>query len=198
MQQQLRRFNPTAPQQLVLHGDTQVASILALDHVEPIDSKTELRNWLPTAQLSFSPVGGPVGGLTGGAIGAPAGRLLRANTPELTDLNRHNDQIRAYCFVLEQPIKVAALDQWLDALLPTLGPKLLRLKAILNVDGFPGPLVVHAVQHLLHPAGVMTHWPDEQGADPANAVQTRHSKLVFITDALTAEQIEQTLQLLQG
>ncbi len=201
LQQQLRRFNPTAPQQLVLHGDTQVASILALDHVEPIDSKTDLRNWLPTAQLSFSPVAAAgATGTTGvtGAIGAPAGRLLRANTPEPTDVNRHNDQIRAYCFVLEQPIKVAALDQWLDALLPTLGPKLLRLKAILNVDGFPGPLVVHAVQHLLHPAGVMTHWPDEQGVDPTIAAQARHSKLVFITDALTAEQIEQTLQILQG
>lgn len=182
LQDTLRRLNPTAPQQLVHYGQTQVSSILAMDHVEPIDSQTALSQWLPTGQLSFSAVSTPAQG-----IGAPAGSLFRANTPAPVDLNRHNEQIRAYCFMLEQPVKVTALDQWLDALLPTLGPKLLRLKAILNVEGFPGPLVVHAVQHLLHPAGVMTHWQEED----------KRSKLVFITDALTADQLEQSLQILQ-
>ncbi len=71
--------------------------------------------------------------------------------------------------------------------MPALGPQLLRVKAILNVVGFPGLLVVHAVQHLLHPAGLLTEWPD---AD-------RRCKLVFITDNLSAETIEQSLQFLQ-
>lgn len=188
----LRRLNPTAPQQLVHYGETQVSSILAMDHVEPIDSQTELSQWLPTGQLSFSAIDAPSASLTStgatkGAIGAPIGQLLRANTPAPVDINRHNEQVRAYCFVLEQPVKVTALDEWLDVLLPSLGPQLLRLKAILNVEGFPGPLVVHAVQHLLHPAGVMTQWPNDD----------KRSKLVFITDALTAEQLEQSLQVLQ-
>jgi G3E family GTPase len=55
------------------------------------------------------------------------------------------------------------------------------------VVGFPGPLVVHAVQHLLHPAGLLKEWPDED----------RRCKLVFITDNLSAERLEQSLQLLQ-
>jgi len=169
-------LNPTAPVQLVLQGQTQVSEILALDHAEPVQSSAPLHSWLPTEKLSFAPVSGKQG-------------LLRAEQTSSTpvDLNRHNDRIRAYCYVLEHPVTAAQIDQWLDALMPELGPQLLRLKAILNVVGFPGPLVVHAVQHLLHPAGLLTAWPDED----------RRCKLVFITDNLSAERLEQSLQLLQ-
>ncbi len=169
-------LNPTAPVERVLQGHTQVDEILALDHAEPVQSTAPLHSWLPTDKLSFAPVSGKQG-------------LLRAEPVSATpvDVNRHNDRIRAYCYVLEHPVTAAQIDQWLDALMPELGPQLLRLKAILNVVGFPGPLVVHAVQHLLHPAGLLTEWPD---AD-------RRCKLVFITDNLSAERLEQSLQLLQ-
>ncbi len=169
-------LNPTAPVQLVLQGQTQVSEILALDHAEPVQSTAPLQSWLPTEQLRFAPVSGKQG-------------LLRADQSSAApaDVNRHNDRIRAYCYVLEHPVTAAQIDQWLDALMPELGPQLLRLKAILNVVGFPGPLVVHAVQHLLHPAGLLKEWPDED----------RRCKLVFITDNLSAERLEQSLQLLQ-
>ncbi len=178
----LRVLNPTAPLQPVLQGQTQVSEILALDHAEPVQSTAPLHSWLPTGNLTFVPVAGKQG-------------LLRADQPTAAseadlnrpDLNRHSDRIRAYCYVLEHPVTAAQIDQWLDALMPELGPQLLRLKAILNVVGFPGPLVVHAVQHLLHPAGLLTAWPDED----------RRCKLVFITDNLSAERLEQSLQLLQ-
>lgn len=169
-------LNPTAPVQLVLQGQTQVSDILALDHAEPVQSSAPLHSWLPTDQLSFAPVSGKLGLL----------RAEQTSSPPV-DLNRHNDRIRAYCYVLEHPVTAAQIDQWLDALMPELGPQLLRLKAILNVVGFPGPLVVHAVQHLLHPAGLLKEWPDED----------RRCKLVFITDNLSAERLEQSLQLLQ-
>ncbi len=174
----VRQWNPTAMLATVLHGETQVEQILALDHVEPVESQTPLHSWLSTGQLRFQPVAGQAGLLRGELADAAA----------VPDPNRHNDRIRAYCFVLEQPVKVSNLDLWLDDLLPVLGPQLLRLKAILNVEGFPGPLVVHAVQHLLHPAGVLTEWPGDD----------RQSKLVFITDELSAERLQLSLQTLQG
>jgi hypothetical protein len=44
------------------------------------------------------------------------------------------------------------------------------------------------VQTLLHPAGVMENWPDEN----------RSSLLVFITDGIDVAQLEQSLLILQG
>ncbi|MDZ7869303.1 MAG: GTP-binding protein [Rheinheimera sp.] len=85
-------LNPTAPVELVQQGQTQVDEILALDHAEPVQSTAPLHSWLPTDKLSFAPVSGKQG-------------LLRAEPVSAApvDVNRHNDRIRAYCYVLEHP-----------------------------------------------------------------------------------------------
>ena len=58
-----------------------------------------------------------------------------------------------------------------DALVSYRGPDMLRMKAILNVEGNDKPVVVHGVHHVFHPPAMLEEWPD---AD-------RRSKLVFIT-----------------
>lgn len=168
---ELRRLNPTAP---MLHRTLEavdLTQILSLDHAEPVQTETPLRQWLPTQGLTFAP-------LTAGQQA-----FFKAQPAS------HNeaDRIQSYCYELTTPIKVTALDQWLDALLPKLGHHLLRMKAILHVEGFPGPVAVHAVQTLLHPAGVLDAWPDEH----------RTSQLVFITDGVAAAELEETLEILR-
>lgn len=168
---QVRQYNPTAP---IVHRTIEavdLSKILSLDHAEPVQTETPLRDWLPTTGLSFAP-------LTPGQ-----NVFLKAQSSS----HSQSDRIQSFCYELTTPIKVSALDQWLDALLPTLGHQLLRMKAILHVEGFPGPVAVHAVQTLLHPAGVMENWPDDN----------RHSQLVFITDGIDAAQLEQSLLILQ-
>ena len=39
---------------------------------------------------------------------------------------------------------------WLDHTINLFGPMLLRMKAMLDVEGTAGPTVLHAVQGLLH------------------------------------------------
>lgn len=87
------------------------------------------------------------------------------------DLNRHGDEIQAFSIVIDQAITWPNLELWLGSLLSLRGKDLLRIKGILNVIDQPGPVVVHAVQHLLHPISRLRRWPSED----------HRSKIVFIT-----------------
>jgi G3E family GTPase len=68
--------------------------------------------------------------------------------------------IEAISFTLRTPITRGALFAWLDALVSLRGDDILRLKALIAIDGGRGPLVVHGVQHLLHPPQALDEWPD--------------------------------------
>ncbi|MGH9810179.1 MAG: CobW family GTP-binding protein, partial [Terriglobia bacterium] len=96
----------------------------------------------------------------------------------------HRDNVRSYSFWLDDPVHPEALRIWLDQLATFRGPKLLRVKGILNVDGWP--TVIHAVQHLFHPPESLERWPSEE----------RRSRIVVIAHQLEREQIEATLPLL--
>jgi G3E family GTPase len=87
------------------------------------------------------------------------------------DPNRHSDRIRAFAVTLDEPIRWHDLETWLNSVLSLRGSDILRLKGILNVIGQPGPVVLHGVQHLLHPPAKLERWPDED----------RRSRIVFIT-----------------
>ncbi len=61
---------------------------------------------------------------------------------------------------------------FLDLLRATHGPKLLRLKGIVQLAEEPDqPLVLHVVQHIVHPPVRLKAWPDED----------HRSKLVCVT-----------------
>ncbi|USX10708.1 MULTISPECIES: CobW family GTP-binding protein [Burkholderiaceae] len=101
------------------------------------------------------------------------------------DVNRHDDQIRAFCFTIEDPIPDHVLTEWLDMLLSLMGPSMLRIKGILNVKGVDRPVVIHGVQHVFHPPMELDEWPDGD----------RRSRIVFITRAVEREMIEETFRL---
>lgn len=97
------------------------------------------------------------------------------------DVSRHNETIRAHVLVRDEPIAASALTLFLDLLRHAHGPKLLRLKGLVALDDDPArPLVVHAVQHLLHPPVRLDAWPD---AD-------RRTRIVLITDGLDESFVE--------
>ena len=92
--------------------------------------------------------------------------------PHRHDPNRHDDRIRAFCLTTDTPVPMATIDLFLDLLRSAHGPKLLRMKGIVRLVEDPEhPLVIHAVQHVLHPPARLPGWPD---AD-------RRTRLVFIT-----------------
>ena len=88
------------------------------------------------------------------------------------DPNRHDAHIRAFCLTTDRPIATATLDLFLDLLRSAHGPKLLRVKGVVRLAEEPErPLVLHVVQHVVHPVAQLERWPDED----------RRTRLVFIT-----------------
>ena len=91
--------------------------------------------------------------------------------------------IRAFSVVVDEAITWSNLESWLGSLLSLRGKDLLRIKGILNVVDQPGPVVVHAVQHLLHPISRLRRWPSDD----------HRSKIVFITRNIPPEALRNSL-----
>jgi G3E family GTPase len=77
------------------------------------------------------------------------------------DPNRHDERICAFTFSTDQPIPGATFEMFIDLVRSLHGPKLLRLKGVVNIVESPDkPLVIHGVQHVMHPPAWLERWPD--------------------------------------
>lgn len=88
----------------------------------------------------------------------------------------HRSDVAAHCITLEAPLEWDVLSSWLGAVTFHHGNDLLRLKALVDVAGESGPVVIHGVQHRLHPPETLPSWP----AQAADAHPERCSRFVFI------------------
>jgi G3E family GTPase len=87
------------------------------------------------------------------------------------DVNRHDEHIRAFTIATDSAVPMVVLDLFLELLRSVHGPNLLRLKGVVKIEETPQmPVVVHGVQHLLHPLAQLDHWPDDD----------QRTRLVFI------------------
>lgn len=94
---------------------------------------------------------------------------------------RHASAIRTFCVRRAEPISAAAASLFLTLLGAQRGPDLLRVKGILAIrEDLDRPLVVHAVQHVVHEPVELDHWPS---AD-------RSSRLVMVTRDPPPEAVE--------
>jgi G3E family GTPase len=103
------------------------------------------------------------------------------------DVNRHGTDIRAFSITRSEPLALVALENWLDILRATLGEQLLRVKGILNVEGYEQPVIIHGVQHVLHPIDVLDEWPTTD----------HRTRVVFITKGIEKSSIEGMLSAFQ-
>ncbi|MGB6860233.1 MAG: GTP-binding protein [Pseudolabrys sp.] len=88
------------------------------------------------------------------------------------DVNRHDDHIRSFVLTADEPMPAGTLEMFLALLRATHGGNLLRIKGIVKLAEMPEtPVVVHGVQHVLHPTVRLDRWPD---AD-------HRTRIVFIT-----------------
>jgi G3E family GTPase len=63
------------------------------------------------------------------------------------------------------------------------GEQVLRVKGILNVEGQARPVVIHGVQHVVHPPAHLDDWPDRD----------HRSRIVFIFRDLDAASLKRSL-----
>jgi G3E family GTPase len=172
LERRLRALNPAAPIQRAVDGKIDPSILFDVGGYDVETKSFDVKTWLD-AEYSAAPQ----------ETNQSAHVHSTADAHPAHDVNRHDDHIRAVCVVLDSPVGGDALDRWLQNLLRLRGPDLLRFKAIVNVAELPGPLVLHGVQHVMHPPAMLPAWPSED----------RRSRLVFITHGISEQTIRETL-----
>ncbi len=95
--------------------------------------------------------------------------------------------IASFCLTRDEPSTLYGLELLLAAVERNLGPGLLRLKGLVHVAEEPDrPAVIHGAQHLLHNLTWLERWPDED----------RRTRIVFITEGLKRQDLEEMVALL--
>lgn len=106
------------------------------------------------------------------------------------DVNRHDERIRSYSIVYDQPIDPMALEMFIDILRSSQGEKLLRMKAVVALTDRPDrPLVLHGVQSIFHPPVRLAAWPDPKD---------RRTRLVLITRDLEESYVRELFDAFTG
>ena len=170
-QDRLRDLNPAAPQIIAENGAVDPALLFDAGLYDPKTKSLDVQNWLK-AEAYAEPHDHEH---------ATAGH---GHTHEHHDVNRHDAHIKAVCLTIDEPIHGDALELWLEALLLLRGANLLRIKGIINVVDLDGPVVIHGVQHVLHPAVMLKDWPSGD----------RRSRIVFITRDIDESVLRDTLR----
>lgn len=102
-----------------------------------------------------------------------------------THLARHGARIRTFAVTREEPVNPLGLRRFFDVLAMSAGPRLLRVKGLVNDSGRPErPRVVHVVQHVVSPPADLESWPSGD----------HRTRLVFITDGIDPEPMQQLFE----
>ena len=161
----LMALNPAAPILLTDHGQLDPALILDAGLFDTDTKIAGVAEWLSVAR--YRPV---VVGKLGGKV-APKSDAV------------HDDRIRSFSMVFNEPLVWDAINAALQMLLTHRAKWVLRMKAIVNLQGKDNPTILHSVGHVFSPPVELTAWPD---AD-------HRSRFVFIVADLDAEVVAQML-----
>jgi G3E family GTPase len=157
----LHHLNPSAPVLDAAADEATPARLLDCGLYDPEHKTADVRRWL--AEEAYA--------------------QAHDHDHEHHDVNRHDDHIRAFAITTDSAMPVAVLDLFLELLRSVHGPNLLRLKGVVKVAETPDtPVVIHGIQHLLHPPAQLDRWPDDD----------RRTRLVFImrdTEPATIRQL---------
>jgi len=104
-------------------------------------------------------------------------------------VNRHDEHIGAFVLNADEPIPAGTLEMFLEFLRATHGANLLRLKGVVKLAEMPEtPVVLHGVQHVLHPTVRLKSWPDGDHS----------TRLVFITRDLPEHTVRELFEAFLG
>jgi G3E family GTPase len=152
----LQALNPGAPVLDAAKGEASAAALLDAGLYDPASKIPDVKRWLAEAAVEAA---------------EHAHHHHDADDPDHRH-HHHDENIRVFTLASEEAIPAATLELFLDLLRSVHGAKLLRLKGIVRLAEEPDqPVVLHAVQHVMHPPARLATWPD----------QDRRSRLVCVT-----------------
>jgi G3E family GTPase len=150
----LKALNPGAPILDAAKGEAIAGALLDAGLYDPASKIADVGRWLAEAAV------------------AAAEHADHHHEGDHDPHHHHDDRVRVFTLASEAAIPAATLEAFLDLLRSVHGAKLLRLKGIVRLAEEPEqPLVLHAVQHVMHPPTRLAAWPD----------QDRRSRLVCVT-----------------
>ena len=161
LRKRLLRVNPGAQVHEVVRGQISPGCLFDAALDDPAANRERVERWLNEAAF----------------VKAGRAALHRRNTRGVS----HTDRIGAFAVRREGAVSAAGLMAWLNLLAALKGANLLRVKALVNVEG--RPVAVHAVQSVIHEPVELESWPS---AD-------RGTRIVFITRDMARAELEATL-----
>jgi G3E family GTPase len=159
MRARLARLNPAAPVLDAALGEATVDRLTGAGLFDPTRKIPDVSRWLADERVAA-------------AEASAHHNHSHGHGHDHQHEHHHDSRIRVFTLSTEAAIPMATLELFLDLLRSAHGPKLLRMKGIVKLAEEPDqPLVLHMVQHVLHPPARLPAWPD---AD-------RRSRLVCVT-----------------
>lgn len=102
------------------------------------------------------------------------------------EIMRHENYIRSFCLVYEQPLSWTVLNRWFQQLTALRGKDILRVKGIAYTVETDLPVVIQGVHHIFQPPTTLPTWPTTH----------RKTQIVFITRNISQNVIEKMLAVL--
>ena len=162
IRKRLTLINPAAPSITVLNGNVSTDDIFGCGLYDLSKKIPDVDKWLKEEEYAVS----------------------HKHQSSHLNINKHDDNIRAFCVTYDQPIRLDSIEQWFDLIMLLKGPDLLRIKGIVNILGMDGPIIIHGVQHIFHPPVELKVWPAED----------RRTRIVFITRNVDKGLLEESLK----
>ncbi len=162
LRSRLAQLNPGAPVINVTNGKVDPSQLLALGSYDPSSKHADVERWIGGADASDE------------------------HHHHQHDVNRHSDAIRADSYELTVNLSSTRLQDWVTELTEQFGSRLLRFKAVVPVNDQSEPVVVHAVQHVVHTFGTVA----------ISSAEEQSARLVIITDGVSASEVEQRVDML--
>lgn len=157
-ERRLARLNPGAPRHVADHGAIDPALLFGL--APRADSTPRgLADW-----VAAKPGPAPLPRLSGLAPldplrGAQSHGLFAAKPLPAAMPTSHDGRISSQSITIDTPIAPIVFDLWLEGLVTDKSHDILRLKAVVHLEGMEHPFALHGVQHIFHPPLPLTHWP---------------------------------------
>ncbi len=196
----LAALNPGAPRHRADQGRIDPGLLFGLAP-QTGSTPAQALGWVATAQAPARSALPPLSGLTmkpGGTLGMaavspPQNHGLFGDTTARppagpAGAGSHDGRITSQSAEIELPIPPIVFDLWLESLMHSAGANILRLKAVVHVQGLDHPFALHGVQHVFHPPVPLPHWP---GGDTV-------SRIVVIGRDLPPAYLEESLQFLRN
>ena len=136
----LARLAPAARLLDAAAGEADAAALLGAGLFDPARKIPDVARWLAEEAVAAA----------------------QAEAARPADPNRHDARIRAFTLATDAAIPASTLDLFLELLRATHGANLLRMKGIVKLAEAPDtPVVLHGVQHVMHPPARLDGWPDD-------------------------------------